>query len=45
MCSPVFALGKMLIAIGLMRNRTGAFEVALSHRLAEAGLYGSTTGN
>ena len=26
---PVFALGKMLIAIGLMRNRTGAFEVTL----------------
>ena len=29
MYSPVFALGKMLIAIGLMRNRTGAFEVTL----------------
>ncbi len=27
--SPVFALGKLLIAIGLMRNRTGAFEVTL----------------
>ena len=27
MYSPVFALGKMLIAIGLMRNRTGAFGV------------------
>ncbi len=27
--SPVFALRKMLIAIGLMRNRTGAFEVTL----------------
>jgi deazaflavin-dependent oxidoreductase (nitroreductase family) len=27
--SPIFALGKMLIAIGLMRNRTGAFEVTL----------------
>ena len=27
--SPVFALGKMLIALGLMRNRTGAFEVTL----------------
>jgi deazaflavin-dependent oxidoreductase (nitroreductase family) len=26
---PVFALGKVLIAIGLMRNRTGAFEVTL----------------
>jgi len=29
MYSPVFALGKILIAIGLMRNRTGAFEVTL----------------
>ena len=29
MYSPIFALGKMLIAIGLMRNTTGAFEVAL----------------
>ena len=29
MYSPVFALGKMLTAIGLMRNRTGAFEVEL----------------
>ncbi len=29
MYSPIFALGKMLIAIGLMRNRTGAFEVTL----------------
>ena len=29
MYSPVFALGKMLIAIGLIRNRTGAFEVTL----------------
>jgi len=29
MYSPVFALGKMLIAISLMRNRTGAFEVTL----------------
>ena len=29
MHSPVFALGKMLIALGLMRNRTGAFEVIL----------------
>jgi len=27
MYSPVFALGEMLIALGLMRNRTGAFEV------------------
>jgi len=27
--SPLFVLGKMLIAIGLMRNRTGAFEVTL----------------
>ncbi len=25
--SPVFALGKLLIALGLIRNRTGAFEV------------------
>ncbi len=29
MYSPVFALGKMLIALGLMRNWTGAFEVTL----------------
>jgi deazaflavin-dependent oxidoreductase (nitroreductase family) len=29
MYSPIFALGKMLTAIGLMRNRTGAFEVTL----------------
>jgi deazaflavin-dependent oxidoreductase (nitroreductase family) len=29
MYSPIFALGKMLTAIGLMRNTTGAFEVAL----------------
>ena len=29
MYSPVFALGKMLTAIGLMRNTTGAFEVTL----------------
>ena len=29
MYSPVFALGKLLTAIGLMRNRTGAFEVTL----------------
>ncbi len=29
MYSPVFALGRILIAIGLMRNRTGAFEVTL----------------
>jgi len=27
MYAPVFALGKLLAAIGLMRNRTGAFEV------------------
>ena len=27
--SPVFAVGKLLTAIGLMRNRTGAFEVTL----------------
>jgi deazaflavin-dependent oxidoreductase (nitroreductase family) len=27
--SPVFVLGKILIALGLMRNRTGAFEVTL----------------
>jgi len=26
---PVFALGKLLIAIGLLPNRTGAFEVSL----------------
>jgi len=30
MHSPVFALGKMLTAIGLMRNTTGAFEVTLA---------------
>ena len=29
MYSPVFAVGKLLTAIGLMRNRTGAFEVTL----------------
>jgi len=29
MYSPVFALGTLLTAIGLMRNRTGAFEVTL----------------
>ena len=29
MYSPVFAVGKMLIGIGLMRNTTGAFEVTL----------------
>jgi len=29
MYSPVFALGKMLIVVGLMRNTTGAFEVTL----------------
>jgi len=29
MYSPVFALGKMLTAIGLMHNTTGAFEVTL----------------
>jgi len=29
MYAPVFALGKMLIAIGLMRNTTGAFEMTL----------------
>jgi len=29
MYSPVFAIGKMLTAIGLMRNTTGAFEVTL----------------
>ena len=29
MYSPIFILGKMLIAIGLMRNKTGAFEVTL----------------
>ena len=29
MYSPVLALGKMLTALGLMRNRTGAFEVTL----------------
>jgi deazaflavin-dependent oxidoreductase (nitroreductase family) len=27
--SPVFAVGKLLTAIGLMRNRAGAFEVTL----------------
>jgi deazaflavin-dependent oxidoreductase (nitroreductase family) len=26
---PIFALGKMLTAVGLMRNTTGAFEVTL----------------
>jgi deazaflavin-dependent oxidoreductase (nitroreductase family) len=29
MYSPIFALGKMLTAVGLMRNTTGAFEVTL----------------
>ncbi len=29
MYSPVFALGKMLIVVGLMRNTPGAFEVTL----------------
>ena len=29
MYSPIFALGKILTAIGLMRNTTGAFEVTL----------------
>lgn len=29
MYSPVFALGKMLTSLGLMRNRTGAFAVEL----------------
>ena len=29
MYSPVFAFGKMLTALGFMRNRTGAFEVTL----------------
>ena len=29
MYSPVFGVGKLLTAIGLMRNRTGAFEVTL----------------
>jgi len=29
MYSPIFILGKMLTAIGLMRNTTGAFEVEL----------------
>ncbi len=29
MYTPVFAIGKMLTAVGLMRNRTGAFEVTL----------------
>ena len=29
MYSPVFVLGKMLTAVGLMRDRTGAFEVTL----------------
>ena len=28
--SPIFALGKMLTAIGIMRNTTGAFEVRLA---------------
>ena len=27
--SPVFGVGKLLTAVGLMRNRTGAFEVTL----------------
>jgi len=27
--SPIFAVGKLLTAAGLMRNRTGAFEVTL----------------
>ena len=29
MYSPIFILGKMLTALGLMRNTTGAFEVEL----------------
>jgi len=29
MYSPVFGVGKLLTAVGLMRNRTGAFEVTL----------------
>ena len=29
MYSPIFILGKMLTAVGLMRNTTGAFEVTL----------------
>jgi len=29
MYSPVFAIGKLLTALGLMHNRTGAFEVTL----------------
>jgi len=29
MYSPVFALGKLLTTLGLMRNTTGAFEVTL----------------
>ncbi len=29
MYTPVFAIGKMLTAVGLMRNTTGAFEVTL----------------
>ena len=29
MYSPVFALGKMLTAVGLMQNGTGAFQVTL----------------
>jgi hypothetical protein len=29
MFSPIFALGKLLTAIGLVRNNTGAFEVTL----------------
>ena len=29
MYSPVFSLGKLLTALGLMRNPTGAFEVTL----------------
>jgi deazaflavin-dependent oxidoreductase (nitroreductase family) len=30
MYSPVFAIGKMLTSVGLMRNATGAFEVTLA---------------
>jgi hypothetical protein len=29
MYSPIFVLGKMLTAIGIMRNTTGAFDVTL----------------
>lgn len=29
MYSPIFAVGKLLTAIGVMRNRTGAFKVTL----------------